>query len=237
MRAACCAAALLAIISNASAGAPLTPQEQAIFANLLAEEFTAVCVKTDARQARIEDAASRRGWRPRPAEIADVDRVTVKAWEGDVKQINVGRGIKRESLSFIAAVTDEASPTGRECIFLNDELSFAALRDAMTNQGFRLVREENWGGQRGYEHLYAAFCSPQLYAEKKKHDVGVQWRNVPNRPVYSGARISFSRDSSVSGTICPQTMNVGVADGEAESPRIEPWLGQKPLSPPEPLEE
>jgi hypothetical protein len=237
MRAACCTAALLAIISNASAGAPLTPQEQAIFANLLAEEFTSVCIKSDARQGAVEIAALRRGWRPHPVEITTVYSVAAKAWEGDIKQINVGRGVTREAVSFIAAVTDEAAPTGRECIFLNGDISFEALRNAMINQGLKLYREDDWGGDRGYEHRSAIFCSPSLYAERKKHEVVIQRRNVPGRPVRSGASISFSRDFSVSRAICPQNVSIGASGGEPDPPRIEPWLGQKPLSPPEPLEE
>ncbi len=196
-----------------------------------------MCIKSDARQGAVEIAALRRGWRPYPVEIADAHRAVAMVWQGEIKQINVGRGVTREALSFIVAVTDEAAPTGRECIFLNGEISFEALRNAMTNQGLELYREDDWGGDRGYEHRSAVFCSPSLDAEKKKHEVAVQWRNVPDRPVRSGASISFSQDSSVSRAICPQNVRIGVGGREPDPPRIEQWLGQEPSSPPEPLEE
>ena len=235
-RAALYAAAALAVIADAAAERALTPQEQAIFANLVAEEFTAVCIRTDARQKALEVIASRRGWRPRPVEITGSYRLPSKAWEGDVRHLSYARGVERKSLSFVAAVTDEDSPTGRHCELLSDELAFAPLRDALQNQGYNLKRDESWGGEGRYEHRYATFCSSRLAAEERKHDIIVQWRIVPERPAYSGARLVFVRDSSVSGTICPQTISLCGDLPEAEYPRIEPWLGQKPDGLPEPVE-
>lgn len=168
-------------------------------------------------------------------EITDAYRPQARAWEGDVRQINVGPGVARKKLEFVAAVTDEESPTGRECTLLSDDLSFASLRDAMKNQGFDLHLEQSWGGQRRYEHLYAVFCSPRLSAEKKKHDIIVQWRHVPDRPLYNGARLVFARDSSVSRTICPQTVSLGGHGPEVDYPKMEPWLGQRPDGPPAPV--
>lgn len=215
----------------------MTPQEQALFANLLAEEFAAACVRTDARQETIEGFAVRRGWRPRPVEITDAYRLPSKAWDGVVKHLSYARGVKRKSLDFVAAVTDEASPAGRQCTLLSDTIAFEPLRDALKNQGYKLIRDENWGGEGGYEHRYATFCSSRLIKEEKKHDIIAQWRFVPNRPAYGGVKLVFVRDSSFSNTICPQTISLGGHGPEIEFPSIEPWLGQKPKKPPAPIDE
>lgn len=236
-RAALIAAAFFSVIGDAAAGSILTPKEQAIFANLLAEDFSAVCIRTDARLTEVEAIAKRRGWKSRPVELFGGYRPSLMAWEGEVRHLSFGRGVERTRMAFVVAVGGQESPSGRECTFLSNELGFDVLKAGLKNQGFELNGDFDWSDELGYEHRGAGFCSPELISNAKTHDIELETRRIPGRVQLNGSRLLFVRDSSLSPSICPQTIRFGSSGPGAQLPPIEPWLGQKPDALPPPVDE
>ncbi|MDZ7627012.1 MAG: hypothetical protein U5J99_01240 [Parvularculaceae bacterium] len=214
----------------ALAAEKLTPREHAIFANLLVEEFVSACVKNDAILAELEKFSVRRAWKPYPIELTRSSQYRARAWEGEVKHVGIGDREMRSSLTFVAVVSTEG--LGRGCQFFTPEISFEPLRDAMKNQGFELhskyEREDPW--------RYATFCSKKLRQQKRKHDLVVEWRSVPSRPIFSGSRLIFVRDTTNADRVCPQVISIGRAGPDVQVPEIEPWFRQKPDEPPLPVE-
>lgn len=219
---------LSVVLISSALGAPaLSPQNQTIFANAVAAEFSSVCIKTDAEIAAAEAAASRRKWLARPADISGAVRTLAKAWDAAVRTYS-GREVAE--YSFTAGVGEHGGE--RWCEFVTPELSFSALRSALLNQGFELKDVLEYGSP-NYELRQAVFCAPDVLRNGRAYDISVISRRVDDRPWFNGRRLVFVRSLTQTHSLCPITLYLGRADGPApQKPIIEPWLGQKADGPP-----
>ena len=220
-------AALLADAANAEQSISL--QDQTIFANLIAGEFNAVCIKNDADIDGVAAAAARRKWKARPVEIGGHRRMPSKAWEGKVSHYSYAGRRGRAAFPFAIGVGEVAGE--RWCEFVLPEIPFATLREAAANQGFSL-HYENAFVNTEYEWRWATYCVPRLVREGRAHVVEVSFRRVDKSPWWNGLRLVFVRKTAPGESLCPIGLYIGTADGPVPpEPAIEPWLGQKQPKP------
>lgn len=209
--------------------------------NLLAQEFYKVCIETDADTAAVEAAAGRRNWRRRPEELSvfDNDRADA-AWDGDLSSISVLGEASSPSMKF--TVTQRTRAGGQECAFLFDDAPMSVLKAAMTSIGLNLAGESSFD-YLGAESQAAAFCVADESDAARIHEIVVYRRKIIGWPSDTAVRLIFRRLLEVPSIGAGAA--IGVEDRcpivftfydfwmyPPEQPRIEPWLGQKPIEPP-----
>lgn len=223
------AAGLVVILSGATATASeLTPQQQAVLANLVAQEFAQTCVATEGDPDLIATIAERRGWNPYPTALLGGMPIG-RAWEGRVSSISISGDAAVSGVSFVAGVRRDEQ--FGECFFKFQSLVFESLVLAIRNQGFdeedRVeVPQAGWWA--------AGFCRESNPPSAHSYEVVARNAVDPARPNRSGSMYQYRWDNREGRSAgCPILI---VLDdrfvNRPSEPEIEPWLGQKPEEPP-----
>jgi len=222
--------------SGASAN-DLSAAERTIYAQLIAQEFKSVCIDNDANADRIKKMADDRGWFPRPVDITDAVSPPDYAWDAETSLMPIGQPKLRDKYTFVLGVTNSALLD--ECYIVIPLVGYDVVRNAMSNQGMKLLEERDWSrGSDVYKVAHFALVGRGNLLEQS-FGMDLTYRKSRFRSGFDGVRMRYCHGPKDSYRGCYAYLDFGIADGPGRPETIiEPWLGQKAVSePPGPVDE
>jgi len=139
----------------------LSPQQQAMFANILAQKFSDVCVKTFADEDVVANMAKESAWKKRPAEITTMGSgLAHKAWDATASFIPFSAGQSKATIDFEVGVKQTRNE--KVCTFILPELPFSTLLSSLKNQGF-LENNKFEHQSEDYTWKNVTLCAPKIH--------------------------------------------------------------------------